>query len=173
MHSNQGQRRNRGGDERLHQNSQYHGSFVDLEDEAGNSQKFISEDVVSLLKTDSRSQTYVDLANNKWGTGGIFDRVCNHFREKQESNRILCPIWETAIDNLVYVPISLDFLSNGLGVPDALVESFKTTMSTNDGVYFVLVMGKVKGRLAVVGGNSFIAMADTPQKLCQQGEGAK
>jgi len=150
--------------------------FIDLEDEEGNSEKYISENVVSsviLQKKDPRSKTYVDLANNELGTGGIFDRVCNHFREKQESNRILCPIWETATDNLVYVPISLDFLSNGLGVPDALVESFKTVMSTNDGVYFVLVMGKVKGKLAVVGGNLFIAIADTSQKLCQQGEGAK
>ena len=150
--------------------------FTEEEDEAGNLKKYMSENVMSsicLPKTDARLKTYVDLANDEWGTGGVFDRVCNHFREKQEPNRILCPIWETATDNLVFVPISLDFLSNGLDVPDTLVESFKTTMSADDGVYFVLVVGMVHGKLAIVGGNSFIVTPDTPQQLCQQAEGAK
>jgi len=64
-------------------------------------------------------------------------------------------------------------MSIGLGAPDALVESFKTTMLTNGSTYFVLVMGKVNGNLTVVGGNSFVGISDTPQKLCQQGAGAK
>jgi len=119
----------------------------------------MSPDVLSsifLPKTDPLSQAYVDSANNENPTGK--DRVCNHFREKQDSNRILFQIWETATDNLVFVPISLDFMSNRLGIPDALVESFKTKMSTNDKTYFVLVMGMVDGKVAVVGGNSFIVV---------------
>jgi len=150
--------------------------FIDVVDEAGNLKKYISENVVSsvlLLKTDPRSQKYVDLANDECGTGGIFDSVCNHFRERKESNRILFPIWETATYNLAFVPISLDFLFNGLGVPDELVKSFETKMSTNDDMYFVVVMGMVKGKLAVVGGNSFIAIPDTTQEVSQQGERVK
>jgi len=119
----------------------------------------MSPDVLSsifLPKTDPLSQTYVDSANDQNPAGK--DRVCNHFREKQEWNRILFPIWETATDNLAFVPISLDFMSNGLGIPHALVESFKTKMSTNDKTYFVLVMGMVDGKVAVVGGNSFIVV---------------
>jgi len=151
-------------------------SSIMVEDEAGNSQKYISENFLNstlLQKKDPRLQTYLDLVNYELGPGGVADRVCSHFREKLEPNLILCPIWETATDNLVFVPISLDFLSNGLGVPDALVESFKTTISTNANTYFVLVMGMVRGKLAIVGGNSFIVNHDTPQKLCQQAEGAK
>jgi hypothetical protein len=109
-----------------------------------------------LEKTDPRSQTYVDLANDENPTGK--DRVGNHFRGKQEWNRILFPIWETATDNLAFVPISMDFMSNGLGIPDALVESFNTKKSVNDKTYFVLVMGMVNGKLSVVGGNSFIVI---------------
>jgi len=119
----------------------------------------LSPDVLSsmfLEKTDPRSQTYVDLANNEKPIDK--NRVGHHFREKQECNRILFPIWETATDNLAFVPISMDFMSNGLGIPNALVESFKTKISANDKMYFVLVMGIVKGELAVVGGHSFIAV---------------
>jgi len=156
--------------------------FTEVQDEEGNSHKCMSENVLSsilLPKTDPRSKTYTDLANDEWATGGISDRVCDHFRDKQESNRILYPIWETAVNNLAFVPISLDFLSNGLGVPDALVESFEKKMSTNDNTYFVLVMGMVDGNLAVVGGNSFIVTpgktesVHTPQTSCQEGVGAK
>ena len=156
--------------------------FTEVQDEEGNSHKKISENVLSsilLPKTDPRSKTYIDLANDEWAMGGISDRVCDHFRDKQESNRILYPIWETAVNNLAFVPISLDFLSNGLGVPDALVESFEKKMSTNDNTYFVLVMGMVDGNLAVVGGNSFIVTpgktesVHTPQTSCQEGVGAK
>ena len=107
--------------------------FIEVEDETGSS-KYMNENVMSsifLQKTDLRPQTYVDLANDEWGTGGVFDSVCNHLRET-----------------------------------DALVESFKTTMSTNGNTYFVLVMGMVHGKLAVVGGNSFIVIPDMPQELC-------
>ena len=119
----------------------------------------VSPNVLSsifLEKTDPQSQMYVDLANEENATGK--NRVGNHFLEKQEWNRILCPIWEAATDNLAFVPISMDFMSNGLGIPDALVESFKTKISTNDKTYFVLVMGMVNGKLAVVGGNSFVVI---------------
>jgi len=96
------------------------------------------------------------LANDENSTDK--NRVCHHFRDKQEWNRILFPIWETATDNLAFVLISMDFMSNGLGIPDALVESFKTKISANDKTYFVLVMGIVNGKLAVVGGNSFVVI---------------
>jgi len=39
--------------------------------------------------------------------------VCNHFRQKQESNRILFPIWNTCTDNLAFVPVSFDFMMGG------------------------------------------------------------
>ena len=147
----------------------------EVDDEAGSS-KYISENVISsmfLQKTDPRSQTYIDLAKNEWDTGGENNRVCNHFRKKQESNRIFYHIWEVTTDNLAFFPISLDFLLIGLGVLDALVESFKTTMSTNNAIYFVLVMGIANGKMAMVGGNSFIVVPSTPQKLCQQGKGRR
>jgi len=84
--------------------------------------------------------------------------VCNHFREKNECRRILCAVWETATDNLAFVPISIDFMSKGLGIAEATVESFKIMMAANDTTYFVLVMGKVKGDLGVAGGSSFIVV---------------
>jgi len=130
----------------------------------------VSPDVLSYLflpKTDPHSKKYVELANDKYPSGK--DRVCNHFLEKHELNRILCPIWEAASDNLSFVPISLDFLSNGLGVTDALVKSFETQMSTNDNMYFVVVMGMVKGKLAVIGDSSFIAIHNIP---CSSGASA-
>jgi len=65
---------------------------------------------------------------------------------------------EAATDNVAFVPISMDFMANGLGIPEALVETFKTMIATNDNTYFVLVMGKINGKPAVVGGNSFIAI---------------
>jgi len=119
----------------------------------------MSQDVLSSLflqETDPLSKTYVELANDEYPLGK--DSVCNHFREKKESNRILFPIWEVATDNISFVPISLDFLSNGLGVTDDLVKSFETKMSRNNDMYFVVVMGMVKGKLAVIGGSSFIAI---------------
>ena len=39
--------------------------------------------------------------------------VCNHFRQNQESNRILFPIWDACTDNLVFVPVSFDFMMGG------------------------------------------------------------
>jgi len=39
--------------------------------------------------------------------------VCNHFRQRQESNRILFPIWDTCTDNMVFVPVSFDFMTGG------------------------------------------------------------
>ena len=131
---------------------------------------WMSQDVLSSLilqKTDPRSKKYVELATDENPTGK--DRVCKHFRKKKESNRILFPIWEVATDNLSFVPISLHFLSNGLGVTDDLVKSFETKMSTNDNMYFVVVMGMVKGKLAVTGGRSFIAISDIP---CSSGASA-
>jgi len=134
----------------------------------------VCPDVVSsifLPKEDARSKKYVDLANDRYPKGK--DRVCNHFREKQESNRILFLIWEAATDNLAFVLISLDFLSNGLGVEDALIKSFETDMSTNRDMYFVVAMGMVKGKLAVVRCSSFIAIPYMAQKPCQEGQRAK
>jgi len=49
-------------------------------------------------------------------------------------------------------------MSNGLGISEATVVSFKTMMATNDSVYFVLVLGKMKGDLGVAGGSSFIVV---------------
>jgi len=134
-------------------------SLTSVFDDGSERLTVVSPNVLSsifLEKTDPRSQTYVDLANDENATDK--NRVCRHFRDKQECNRILFPIWETATDNLAFVPISMDFMSNGLGIPDTLVESLKTKISANDKTYFVLVMGMVNGKLAVVGGNSFVVM---------------
>jgi len=150
--------------------------FVEVQDEMGGLKKVMSQNVMSsilLQRSDSRSQTYIDLAKEEWVTGGRFDRVCNHFREKQESNRILYPIWETTTDNVSFVPISLDFMSNGLGIPDALVTCFKKRISANEDTFFVLVSNTMNGKVAVVGGNSFILTPCAAQKLCQESEVAK
>jgi len=39
--------------------------------------------------------------------------VCNHFRQKQEPDRMLIPIWDTCTDNLAFVPVSFDFMMGG------------------------------------------------------------
>jgi len=111
---------------------------------------------VFLPREEAESQKFVDLAKEKYPADN--NRVCNHFREKNECSRILCPVWDTATDNLAFVPISIDFMSNGLGIAEATVVSFKTMMAANDSVYFVLVLGKKKGDLAVAGGSSFIVV---------------
>ena len=107
-------------------------------------------------KEEPDSQKFVDLAKQKYPADN--NRVCNHFRKKNECRRILCAVWETATDNLAFVPISIDFMSKGLGIAEATVESFKIMMAANDTTYFVLVMGKVKGDLGVAGGSSFIVV---------------
>jgi len=38
------------------------------------------------------------------------NRVCNHFRQKKEPNRILVPIWDTCTDSLAFVPVSFGFM---------------------------------------------------------------
>ena len=118
------------------------------------SMEFLSS--VFLPKTDPESQSLVDLANENYPADN--NRVCNHFREKNDRSRILCPVWDTATDNLAVVPISIDFMSNGLGIPEATVVSFKTIMAANDSVYFVLTMGKMNGQHCVAGGSSFIVV---------------
>jgi len=45
--------------------------------------------------------------------------VCNHFRQKQESNHILFPIWDTCTDNLAFVPVSFDFMIASPNKPGA------------------------------------------------------
>ena len=123
----------------------------------------MSQDVMNSLflqKTDERSKKYVELARDEYPDGK--DRVCKHFSKKKESNRILFPIWETATDNLSFVPISLYFLLNGLDVAEDLVQSFEKKMSTNADMFFVVVMGMVHGELAVVGGSSFIPIKEIP-----------
>lgn len=41
------------------------------------------------------------------------NRVCNHFRQKKEPNRILVPIWDTCTDSLAFVPVSFGFIMGG------------------------------------------------------------
>ena len=41
------------------------------------------------------------------------NKVCNHFRQKKEPNRILVPIWDTCTDSLAFVPVSFDFVMGG------------------------------------------------------------
>jgi len=50
--------------------------------------------------------------------------VCNHFRQNQESNRILFPIWDTCTDNLAFVPVSFDFMM-GAGSCSVIDESIR------------------------------------------------
>jgi len=92
----------------------------------------------------------VSSADDAFTGGGVIDphnnRVCNHFEQKQESSRILYPIWETGTDNLVFVPISLDFMSIGLGAPESSVKTLETCINNNDNLYFVLVKGVLDGK---------------------------
>ena len=145
--------------------------FVEAEDEMGIPYKCMSKNVMKSIlckSTDSRSRKYKDLVQKEKSTLQIFDRVCDYFCDKKEANRILYPIWETATGILSFVPISLDFMSNGLGVPDALMASFQEQMSHKQDNFFVLVIGKVNGKIAVVGGDSFIHAPGTELKSCEE-----
>ena len=94
--------------------------------------------------------------------------VCNHFRQKKESGRILFPIWDTVVDNLVFVPISLDFMKIGLGFDDNTVENCKTCIHNNDNLYFLLL----HGTQGCVGANTWVSVPGTRRKLCQKARGS-
>jgi len=94
--------------------------------------------------------------------------VCNHFREAKESGRILFPIWDTVVENLVFVPISLDFMKTGLGFGDATVEDCRISLDNNDDVYFLLL----HGTQGCVGANTWVSIPGTRRKQCQKARGA-
>jgi len=56
--------------------------------------------------------------------------VCNHFRETKELGRVLFLIWDTVVDNLVFVPISLDFMKIGLKFNNHTLEAAKHLLRT-------------------------------------------
>jgi len=64
--------------------------------------------------------------------------VCNHFRQKRESNRILFPIWDTSTDNLAFVPISFDFMM-GSGTPMGSCSVADAYVRKNFKIYSVCV----------------------------------
>jgi len=93
--------------------------------------------------------------------------VCNHFRETKESGRVLFPIWDTVVDNLVFVPISRDFMKNGLKFQDAAIEACEVCVGNNDNVYFLLL----HGTQGCVGANTWVSVPGTERKLCQKARG--
>ena len=120
---------------------------------------FEEEDAISNLADDTATYTMTsDPANNY---------VCNHFRHTKESARILFPIWDTVVDNLVFVPISLDFLKIGIGFNDNAVEDLKVRINNNDNVYFLLLHGTG----GCVGANTWVSVPGTRRKLCQKARG--
>jgi len=64
--------------------------------------------------------------------------VCNHFRQKQESDRILFPIWDTCTDNLAFVPVSFDFMLGG-GAPAATCSATDACIRKHFKIYSVCV----------------------------------
>ena len=100
------------------------------------------------------------------------NRVCNHFQKKQESARILYPVWETATDTMVFIPISLDFLASGLGAPKHLVQNIESCINNNGNVFYMLVKGVIDGKIGVVGANSWVNVPRTQRKLCQKARAA-
>jgi len=62
--------------------------------------------------------------------------VCNHFRQKQESNRILLPIWDTCTDNMAFVPVSFDFMTGGC-VPEGSRNVMDTHICKNSKTYSI------------------------------------
>jgi len=98
----------------------------------------------------------------------VNNAVCNHFRRTKESGRVLFPIWDTAADNLVFVPISPDFMKNALGFDDTFTEHCRTCTENNDNVYFLLLCGKQ----GCAGANTWVSVPGTRRKLCQKARGA-
>ena len=98
----------------------------------------------------------------------VNNAVCNHFRRTKESGRVLFPIWDTVADNLVFVPISPDFMKNALGFDDTFTEHCRTCTENNDNVYFLLLCGKQ----GCAGANTWVSVPGTRRKLCQKARGA-
>jgi hypothetical protein len=88
------------------------------------------------------------------------NRVCNHFRDTRESNRILYPIWDTVTDNLVFIPVPLEFVFFVQGLPVALVKENKARIHKNDNVYGMFVKGVVDGNPGMVATHSFVSICE-------------
>jgi hypothetical protein len=79
--------------------------------------------------------------------------VCNHFRQKQESNRILFPIWDTGTDNLAFVPVSFGFM---IGAPVGVCSATDLYMQKYFKIYSVGVKCVDDGRRPVLPVSTFI-----------------
>jgi len=86
------------------------------------------------------------------------NRVCNHFRETHESNRILYPIWDTVTDNLVFVPVPLEFVFFMQGLPVGLAKENEARIHKSGNVYAMFVKGVVDGTPGVVATHSFVSV---------------
>jgi len=128
------------------------------------------DDFFSFDKADMTVSMQKDIITDHAVINPYDNPVCNHFRQKKEGNRILYPIWDRDIENLVFVPISLDFL-RFLGAGPSFLADIETTIQNNDNVYFVLVEGTVDGKHMVVGVNSWVSFPGTHRKLCQKVRG--
>lgn len=94
--------------------------------------------------------------------------VCNHFRQTQESRRVLFPVWDTALDSLVFVPVSSHFMVTGMGIDPEFVETSETCVQNNDNVYFIFLCGSDDGNQDVVAANTWVSVPGTKPKLCQK-----
>lgn len=88
------------------------------------------------------------------------NRVCNHFRETRGSNRILYPIWDTVTDNLVFIPVPLEFVFFVQGLPLALVKENEARIQKNNNVYGMFVKGVVDGNPGMVATHSFVSICE-------------
>ena len=87
------------------------------------------------------------------------NRVCNHFRARREPNRILYPVWETATDNLAFIPVSLDFVYFELGAP--VGSAAPAASLTEDSArirYPVFVKGVADGKCTAATTHSFVVV---------------
>ena len=91
--------------------------------------------------------TRVDLSDNL---------VSRHFHACREARRILIPMWDAATDNLVFVPVCLDFLSRGMRLPELACE-LADSLAQPHRRYILLVMSRMKGLLGHASASTWIS----------------
>jgi len=91
--------------------------------------------------------TTVDLADNL---------ISRHFHARREKRRILIPMWDAEVDNLVFVPVCLDFLSRGMKLPD-MADLLADSIAEPHGRYMLLVLSKIQGVLGHASASSWIS----------------
>jgi len=91
--------------------------------------------------------------------------VCNHFRQKQESSRLLVPIWDTGTDNVAFVPVSFDFMMGGCA-PAATCSATELCMRKHFKIYSVGVKCADDGKPPQKGLKGSVLPVSTFIKVC-------